>query len=73
VLAASYLAEGTVASFWKYRDLLEVPCLAECTVALLRRCRVFAECTVALLRRCRVSAEGTVALLRGCRVLLKVP
>jgi hypothetical protein len=43
-----------------YRSLLlEVPYLAECITALLRRCRF--------------SAEGTAALLRGCRVLLKVP
>jgi hypothetical protein len=29
------VAEGTVASSWRYRDLLEVPCLAEGTVGLL--------------------------------------
>ena len=73
MLAVSYPVEGSAATFWMYRDLLEVPCPAEYTVVLLRRCRVFAECTVVLLRRYRVSAKGTVALLRGYHVLLKVP
>jgi len=78
VLAVSCFAEGTVAFSWRYRDLLEEPCLAEGTVALLMSAVTcfdeysdLIEGSHDLLRRYRDLVKIAVVFTRRCRDLVK--